>query len=147
MKKVVLALILGLAICFTLTACGNSNGKDAQPADLTGQWKQVNSNSDKLCQAAIIKDDTIEIYWVNQSDNSYSLYWSGTFVAPETVEEPYSWESTNNHDKTSTALLASNDDTKTITYKNGQLSYSASALGTTQVVNLERADGVLDAVA
>lgn len=36
------------------------------------------------------------------------------------------------------ALLASGDDTKTITFEDGELSYSASALGTTTTVRLEK---------
>lgn len=35
-------------------------------------------------------------------------------------------------------MLASNDDTKTITYENGQLSYEASAKGTTTKIILEK---------
>lgn len=159
--KRIFPLLLLLGMCLALASCSNSaqnnnatanesiSSSEAEetPADLTGEWKQVNSASEESYQAAIVKGDTIEIYWVDEETESFSLYWAGTFVAPETADEPYTWDSENDHDRTDSALIASSDDTKTITYEDGQLSYSASALGTTQTVKLERTDGVLDAVA
>jgi hypothetical protein len=44
----------------------------------------------------------------------------------------------NDTSKTKSALLASSDPTKTITYTNGELSYEATALGTTVTVRLAR---------
>lgn len=76
---------------------------------------------------------------VNTDSESKSLYWAGTFVAPETPDEPYTWESVNDKEKTDSALLASGDDTKTFTYEKGEISYEASALGTTKTVRLEKA--------
>ena len=35
-------------------------------------------------------------------------------------------------------MLASSDDTKEFTYKDGQLTYEASALGTTMTMRLEK---------
>lgn len=143
MKKF-LALALSLLLCMALAACGGtpseSGGADepAQPPDLTGEWKQINSNSEDSYQAATITADTIEIYWVSDGGDTKSLYWAGTYAAPETADEPYTWDSENDHSKTDTALLASGDDTKTMTYENGVLSYEASALGTTMTVKLEK---------
>ena len=59
-------------------------------------------------------------------------------MAPEIAEEPYTWDSVNDKEKTDSAILASGDDTKTFTYKDGQLSYSVSAMGNTQTVRLEK---------
>ena len=105
--------------------------------DLAGEWKQTNG-SDTSYQSATIKDGAIEIYWVNEEDDSKSLYWAGTYVAPTDAKEPYSWDSENDTEKTGSAMLASGDPTKTITYKDGVLSYEASALGTTKTMKLER---------
>ena len=98
----------------------------------------MNNNSEDNYQRAIIQDGQIEIYWVTESDDSESLYWAGTYVAPEIAEEPYTWDSVNDKEKTDSAILASGDDTKTFTYKDGQLSYSVSAMGNTQTVRLEK---------
>ena len=103
---------------------------------MTGEWKQSNSKSDDSYQAATISGDTIEIYWVSDNGDTKSLYWAGSFIAPTTADEPYIWNSENDHSKTASAMLASPDDTKTITYQNGVLSYNASALGSTTTVKL-----------
>ncbi|WP_310939083.1 hypothetical protein [Clostridium sp. SHJSY1] len=105
---------------------------------MTGEWKQENSKSADSYQVATISGDTITIYWVSDKDNTKSLYWAGSFDAPTTADEPYSWTSKNDHSKTKGALLASSDDTKTIKYQNDELSYEASAMGTTTTVKLKK---------
>lgn len=151
MKKV-LSVLVTMLMVLSLYGCGDSSGSpnstpfdpapapapSVTPPDLTGEWKQVNSKSDDSWQSATISNGTIEVYWVSDNGDTTSLYWAGTYVAPQTGDEPYSWESENDHEKTGGALLASGDDTKTFTYENGQLSYSVSALGTTTTVRLEK---------
>ncbi len=154
MKKKILTAMIAAALLAMLTACGGTaststdNGsaqntasqkaEEKQPADLTGDWKQVNSSSDDSYQQATISGDTIEIYWVSDGGDTKSLYWAGSFEAPTTADEPYSWESKNDHDKTDSALMASSDDTKKFTYEKNQISYEASALGTTTTIQLEK---------
>ena len=156
MKKKILTAMIAAALLAMLTACGGTaststdNGsaqntasqkaEEKQLADLTGDWKQVNSSSDDSYQQATISGDTIEIYWVSDNGDSKSLYWAGSFEAPTTADEPYSWESKNDHDKTDSALMASSDDTKKFTYEKNQISYEASALGTTTTIRLEKQD-------
>ncbi len=153
MKSRIFSLMLCAALCLSLSACGGAPS-EAAPAsggsaaaasssapaapDLTGDWKQVNAASEDSYQVATIQGDTIEIYWVTESADTKSLYWAGTFVAPETTDEPYAWESTNDTEKTGSALLASGDETKTFTYQDGQISYDVSAMGMTQTVRLEK---------
>ncbi len=121
------------------TSSGNGgNTPEKQIPNLTGEWKQENSKSNDSYQSATISGDTIEIYWVSDNGNTKSLYWAGSFVAPTTADEPYSWASKNDHSKTESAMLASSDDTKTMTYQNGVLSYEASAMGTTTTVKLKK---------
>lgn len=156
MKKKILTAMIAAALLAMLTACGGTTSADTssaqntnaasqkaeekKPADLTGDWKQVNSSSDDSYQQATISGDTIEIYWVSDGGDTKSLYWAGSFEAPTTADEPYSWESKNDHDKTDSALLASTDDTKKFTYEKNQISYEASALGTTTTIQLEKQD-------
>lgn len=135
MKKVVL-VAFALVLALSLVACGRT--KSTTPPELTGEWKQTNSASADAWQAATIQGDTIEVYWVSDNGDTESLYWAGTFIAPTTPDEPYTWDSVNDKSKTDTALLASPDDTKTFTYQNGVLSYKVSALGTTTTVKLEK---------
>ena len=132
MKKRMLALVFAcFMLTLPLTACGgnasNSTGADAaaqqeeapQPPDLTGEWVQV-----------------ITVNW-NAPDTT-ALYWAGSFEAPTTADEPYSWDSANDTEQTANALLASPDETKTFTYEDGQISYSVSAMGVTTTVKLEK---------
>ena len=136
MKRKFLSLIVIISMLCVLSACGST--KPSGPADLTGEWKQTNSNSEDSWQAATIEGETITIYWVSNGGDTKSLYWAGTYIAPTTTDEPYTWDSANDHNQTDTALLASGDDAKTMTYENGELSYSASALGTTTTIRLEK---------
>lgn len=145
MKKIsvfLMAAVLALSICACGSALANNGGEQtkdpASPPDLTGEWKQVNSNSEDTWQAATISGSEIIINWVTDNGDTKSLYWAGTFVAPTTPDEPYSWDSQNDKEQTSLALLASGDGTKTFTYANGQLSYEASALSSTMTIRMEK---------
>lgn len=147
MKKFISTAALICMLAFS--GCGNSStsttsnnkseqAEEAKAPDLTGEWKQINSDSETSYQAATIEGETIEIYWINEEDESKALYWAGTYVAPETTDEPYTWDSENDKEKTDNSILASSDDTKTITYQDGQISYEASALGVTKTIRLEK---------
>lgn len=153
-KKSSLCLIFACFTALALAGCNkddanmdSSSGKQAeqqeqqeqqQPLDLTGEWKQVNGNSEDSYQAATIQGDTIEVYWIFESDDTKSLYWAGSYIAPTTAEDTYSWDSANDTEKTDMALMASGDATKTFSYENGQISYDVTAMGMTQTVKLEK---------
>ena len=109
MKKL-FTLALMIILCLSLTACGGTP-----------------------------QGNTITVYWVSDNGDTKSLYWAGTFDAPTTTEEPYTWSSINDTEQTASALLASGDETKSFTYEDGEISYEASALGTTTTVRLEKA--------
>lgn len=152
MKKKLLLMVFATLMALTIVACssngtsnensGNSVDTSVQTEpeipDLTGTWKQVNSNSQDTYHEATITSDTIEINWIMDNGDTKSLYWAGSFTPPTTADEPYTFDSVNDTEKTTPALLASGDETKTFTYENGQLSYEASAMGTTQTVRMEK---------
>lgn len=143
MKKLFF-IILALVMCTGLVACGGSSSSKqegytpAKPLDLSGTWVQINSNSDEAWQEATIADGTIEINWISDKGETKSLYWSGTYEAPTKSTNEYEWTSKNDKEKTDSALLASGADTKDFTYKDGVISYEASAMGTTTTIKLER---------
>ena len=134
-----LGLVLSLAAC-TVKDKQAEKENDNKPVDLTGEWKQVNTDSEDNYQRATIQDGQITIYWVNEAEETESLYWAGTYVAMDKAEEIYMWDSVNDKEKTGSALLASGDETKTFTYENGELRYYVSVMGTTQTVRLEKKD-------
>jgi len=136
MKKAVLVLVALILSAFS--ACGN-----AGPLDLTGDWKQSNPvlnlpvlNSNY--QIATIGPDSIEIYWYNDDTEIKALYWAGSYTPPTKAVKEYTWDSVNDKEKTGESLLATGDETKTFTYKDGVISYDVSALGLTQTVKLKR---------
>lgn len=139
MKKRALIILLGGALALSLCACGESDTTSQEPSsppDLTGVWTQVGASEGDSYQQAIISGNTITINWVDLE--STALYWAGTFTAPTTTDEPYTWTSENDTSKTGTALLASTSDTKVFTYEDGKISYEVSALGSTTTVSLEK---------
>lgn len=145
-------MLAAMVMLLSLAACGGddlntgSSGEASKtpetvsPTDLTGEWKQSNSNSDDTYHGIYISGDTIEVYWVMESEDMTALYWAGSFEAPSDASEPYQWESKNDTSRTASALMASGDETKTFTYENGKISYTASALGETMTVEAERSD-------
>ncbi|BDF40038.1 MULTISPECIES: hypothetical protein [Bacteria] len=136
------------ALALTLAGCGGSAEQEpaastaqeeqAQQLDLTGSWKQVNKNSEDSWQEAVIDDGAITINWVSNGGDTKSLYWAGTYEAPTSDTESYSWVSENDTSQTDKAPLASTAETKDFKYDNGVLSYEATAMGTTTTVKMER---------
>ena len=152
MKKKIVTMLLLATLSVSVVGCGSGsfsgstkeNSKTSQseekeeeakePTDLTGVW--ASENKDGSYQEATITDDSIEINWISDDGATKSVYWSGTYTAPTEFVEEYSWTSDRNKEKTDSALLASTDDTKEFTYKNGKISYEVSAMGTTSTVEL-----------
>jgi len=135
MKKLVTVLV-GLLLVFA--GCSASSTTNAATADLTGTWKQSNSNSSDSWQEAVITGDTIEIKWVSNNGDTKSLYWAGSYTAPTQAVSTFEWDSKNDHSKTDGSMLASSDDTKKFTYADGVLSWPASAMGTDMVIKASR---------
>lgn len=106
--------------------------------DLTGDWKQTNSGYPTVYQLATISGNTIEINWVVEGRDPPNLYWAGSYIAPTTSSEDYSWDSVNDKAKTGSMKYASSEDTKSFTYKNGIISYPVSFEGTTATLTLAR---------
>jgi len=134
MKRNFIALLALIALLM-LISCGKPD--TPQNLDLTGEWVQTNSTSNTSYHIAVIADGAIEVYWKYYDDQTTSLYWAGTYIAPDSALDEYSWESVNDKNKTKTAMLASTGDKKAFTYENGILSYSVSAFGTTETVEME----------
>lgn len=143
MKKK-LFLTATTATMLLLAACGNTettstNGTTTEatteaPTDLTGTW--ASEPNEGSYQEAVITENTIEINWV--SEDTTALYWSGTYTAPDSAVNEYTWTSERDKEKTDTALMASGDDTKEFTYKDGVISYEVSMMGVTKTIELEK---------
>ena len=149
MKKAI-ALLVAAMLLTGLSACGGSTTADApaksdgtsktenkeepkpQPADLTGTWKQTNSNDPSSYMEATISGDTIEVDWIGT--DTKSLYWKGTYQAPAAAGD-WKWTSQDDTETMASALLASQDATKDFTYSEADgVSWETTALGTTITV-------------
>lgn len=116
----------------------NSVAETVQAPDLIGSWRQVDGSSADSYQIATITDDAIEVYWRMDAQDTTALYWAGSFQAPTTAAEPFSWTSSNDTARTGASPLASSDPSKVFTYEAGQISYDASAMGVTQTIHLAK---------
>lgn len=116
----------------------SSSSAPQEPLNLDGEWKQVNGSLALGPHKAVIAGDAISIYWVNESTETESLYWAGSYTPQVEPADTWEWTSVNDHGQTDTSLYSSSDDTKDFKYENGQIVYKASALGSTQTVRLER---------
>jgi len=107
--------------------------------DLSGEWK-TQADEGGSYMGAHINGETIEVYWVIPSEDMTALYWSGSFTAPPTADEPYSWTSQANSEKNSSALLASTDEAKEFTYAGQKITCSVTALGATKEMAFEKGE-------
>lgn len=146
MKKIY-AFILPLLLAFSLSACGNSSTENktqttesatSEKINLEGNWKQTNVSPEEDYQVAAISNGVIEIKVVNKKDNTTSVYWSGTYSAPELKNGVYTWASENNLSKNESPLVASSEDSKTFYYSNGVISYESNYLGTEKTIKFEK---------
>ena len=150
MKKLLSLALIG-ALSLSLTACGNNSSKDnssskettttkkeekKEPLDLTGEWQCDPTDGTYLI--ATISNGVIEIDWVFVEENKSAIYWVGSYDAPTTDTNEYSWVSNNDHEQTETSILASTDETKKFTYNNGVISFSASMQGVSKTFELKK---------
>ncbi len=77
-----------------------------QPANLIGTWKQTNSNSTDMWMEAEITADTITIQWVSDDGDTKSLYWKGTYTAPDKAGD-WKWTRQGNTTAMQASLLGS----------------------------------------
>lgn len=142
LKRRIGVFILSIIMVMTLIGCG-TNGKQSNDAsavsenlDLTGLWVQEDKNDSYM--TAIIKDNSIGVFFILDGDETPWTYWVGTYIAPDTDKDSYSWtsESTYGGD----GLLASQDSTKEFNYKNGKLQYEVTIEGDTKTFSLVKGD-------
>ena len=90
MKKAIALLVAAAKSDGTSKTETNKEEPKPQPADLTGTWKQTNSNDPSSYMEATISGDTIEVDWIGT--DTKSLYWKGTYQAPAAAGD-WKWTS------------------------------------------------------
>jgi hypothetical protein len=126
-----------LSLLFFVTACGNAHEtpKAATPTDLIGHWHQTKGMHDETMDADITSD-TIRIHLT--MGDSTGVYWIGSFDPNRAISGAVI--SLGDTDAMSTQLYASNEKTKTFTYKNGDLSYEFSIMGISSTIHLSHGE-------
>lgn len=142
MKRPVIALITALLIAAAAAEAGvlykmvstvihkesprqvRENGP-AEPLDLTGEWVQANTPEGHRRQVVRITEDTVEVYWESEGGNDYTLYWAGSYDAPEGSREKYQWKSKNDTDRTSESPMGAEEKTKKFKYQDNRLTYKS----------------------
>lgn len=159
MYRKTIAMAVSAMLALGLGACGAASSTDAagsasqsqtpkkkaaekkpveQPADLTGTWKQTNSGSDDSWMEAEITADTITVQWVSDNGDTKSLYWKGSYSAPDKAGD-WKWTSQGDTAAMQASLLGSQDATKDFTYtKTDGVSWETTMMGTTTVVKTSK---------
>lgn len=158
MRRILVGLLTATMIMSLLGCGGGTNNSDAgskdtkkvkeeaaEPTDLSGTWQS--EDNDGSWMEAVISDSTIEINWISDNGSTKSIYWIGTYEAPEEEVAEYTWTSERDKEKTDQALLASTDDTKEFEYKDEKISYEVTVAGTTTTVSMTRTGNVPDETA
>lgn len=110
----------------------------AEPLDLSGEWKQTNSNDPDSYQQATISGDTISVDWINDAESTTAIYWIGSYESPTEDVDSYSWTSAGDIAAMENAILASQSETKDFAYEDGTLTYELTAMGVTMIVEMEK---------
>lgn len=135
-----LVLIVALCGCSTSDSAKTSaqvvSASPETPVNLEGEWKSVTDTGGTTLMFATIENDSIVVKIV--SDDVSSLYWKGTFFAPQKDGNTLRVESAADKAALDASLMGSGADAKTFTYKNKQLSFDFTALGTTRTIKMER---------
>lgn len=136
-NKSFLFVLTFLILTTSIYACGrNITEEISNPVDLTGLW--VQEDSDASYMAATIDDKSIGVFYILEGDDTPWTYWVGTYTAPTSSKDTYSWtsESTYGGD----GLLASDSDTMDFSYKNGKLQCKVSIQGITNDVTFVKGE-------
>lgn len=157
MKKLISCMLL--LLLFSLTACGENSASSEEPPtsepetapepvsepepevnalDLTGQWKEVSPESEDSYYGAVINGDKIELHWVCDDGGTRYLYWSGSYIPPETEEETYSWTSQVGQRRIDREAMAAGEGFIKFYYYNNQLSCNITKQGTERVLYMEQ---------
>lgn len=133
--------ILFCSCLMLMAGCSNkpaaSTPAPVEPLDLTGTWVSEASDEGAYTEA-VITDDSIEINWI--TDEANALYWAGSYEAPAKPGNSYSWTSKGDTKRMQASILASSEETKDFTYKDGVIKYKSAMMGVTKTVELEKKD-------
>lgn len=137
---VALGSALAAFLAFFALGLSNAEASPSRPVQLIGTWNQT-SGMPGTTMTAVVSPEKIEIFVVMVGQNTSGLYWSGTLDTIVRMGPEFTLNSTGDTKLMATKLFASQDGSKTFTYKDGELSFQFSMLGVTSTVHLTRSSG------
>ena len=129
---VLLMFGVGVGVCGCAAPTSSSSAK---AVDLTGTWKQTNSDYSDAWMEAEITDDTITVYWIGANGDTKALYWKGSYDKPDKAGD-WQWTSQGDTAAMQESMTSSQDATMDFTYtKADGVSWEQdSPMGDTMVV-------------
>jgi hypothetical protein len=135
-----LAVLAAFSSISVLAACGgshdNSAGVSKDPVSLIGEWHQTNAEETGVVMKASISPGSIQVN-MDTRDQS-GIYWLGTFDTDKGTVKGFTTVSKGDPDAMEKSLFGSQSKTKSFTYKDGEISYKLTILGTTTTVRLAK---------
>lgn len=129
------AVVLAIATVLVGVLSQRSSGDPASSVSLVGTWKGELNNANFV---ATITAGDISVNW--QTEDTVALYWQGSFATPEDILSTRPIQIISHGDKAAMqdSLLASRNEIKVFTYKEGKLSFELTVMGVTQTVRLSK---------
>jgi hypothetical protein len=131
-----------------LSACGGSAGASYQAPKqvsnriVTGEYNQTANGVKGVVMSAVVTDGKITVNMLldpgSEGDSkAEGTYWRGSFDTSNTSDW-FTVTSDADLEMLNTSILGSQDDTKTFTYKNGDLSFPFEMVGIKTTVHLQK---------
>jgi len=138
----VIAVIGGIAVYFVVdnvvAKAANENPKKS-PVSMVGDWVQSNTEGGVQATATISDVGSIQINL--KTRDSSNIYWMGSFDTPKDAAGEFEVVSLADPDAQKvmgSSLFGSQDKSKKFAYRNGELSYEFTMMGTTKKVLLTK---------
>ena len=132
MNKKIIKSILSIVTVTALVSTVFVGCQKSKTASMEGVWTQKNHTADEVYHKAYIENNEINVFWIDETKNTQSLYWSGSFDASAKGK----YISKANAEKNGSSILASTDAEKEFDVSKKAIKYEASALNSTKQIEL-----------
>lgn len=132
MNKKIIKSILSIVTVTALVSTVFVGCQKSKTASMEGVWTQKNHTADEIYHKAYIENNEINVFWIDETKNTQSLYWSGSFDASAKGK----YISKANAEKNGSSILASTDAEKEFDVSKKAIKYEASALNSTKQIEL-----------
>lgn len=137
MRKFVAILLTVIASISLLSACGGGSPSIVKNSNsLIGDWHQTNIGLAGVRMEALISNGEIKINM--QMGDVTSIFWLGTFESDKNANELFKTISVGDQNALSMSIFGSMEKTKPFEYRNGDLSFEFSMMGSSTIVHMSK---------